>query len=145
MVESGGLENRCTRKGTVGSNPTLSANRLRILDCGLRILNLLNPQSEFRNPQFSRRGAGVAELAALEMLCTGNCTVGSNPTLSASRLRISDCGLRIPVFFNPQSAVRNPQFLSGSGRRAIARLQTPPGRERSNGSGPRMCRGLSGA
>jgi hypothetical protein len=25
----------------------------------------------------------VAELAALEMLCTGNCTVGSNPTLSA--------------------------------------------------------------
>ena len=26
MVESGGLENRCTRKGTVGSNPTLSAN-----------------------------------------------------------------------------------------------------------------------
>jgi hypothetical protein len=31
------------------------------------------------------RGAGVAELAALEMLCTGNCTVGSNPTLSATR------------------------------------------------------------
>jgi hypothetical protein len=26
----------------------------------------------------------VAELAALEMLCTGNCTVGSNPTLSAT-------------------------------------------------------------
>ncbi len=25
MVERGGLENRCTRKGTVGSNPTLSA------------------------------------------------------------------------------------------------------------------------
>jgi hypothetical protein len=25
----------------------------------------------------------VAELAALEMLCTGNRTVGSNPTLSA--------------------------------------------------------------
>ena len=25
VVESGGLENRCTRKGTVGSNPTLSA------------------------------------------------------------------------------------------------------------------------
>ena len=30
-----------------------------------------------------RRGAGVVELAALEMLCTGNRTVGSNPTLSA--------------------------------------------------------------
>jgi hypothetical protein len=26
VVESGGLENRCTRKGTVGSNPTLSVN-----------------------------------------------------------------------------------------------------------------------
>ncbi len=26
MVEGGGLENRCTRKGTVGSNPTSSAN-----------------------------------------------------------------------------------------------------------------------
>ena len=25
MVERDGLENRCTRKGTVGSNPTLSA------------------------------------------------------------------------------------------------------------------------
>ena len=31
-----------------------------------------------------RRGARVAELAALEMLCTGNRTVGSNPTLSAT-------------------------------------------------------------
>ncbi len=29
------------------------------------------------------RGARVVELAALEMLCTGNRTVGSNPTLSA--------------------------------------------------------------
>ena len=29
------------------------------------------------------RGAGVVELAALEMLCAGNRTVGSNPTLSA--------------------------------------------------------------
>ena len=26
VVESGGLENRCTRKRTVGSNPTLSAS-----------------------------------------------------------------------------------------------------------------------
>ena len=25
MVDRGGLENRCARKGTVGSNPTLSA------------------------------------------------------------------------------------------------------------------------
>ncbi len=27
MAESGGLENRCTLTGTVGSNPTLSASK----------------------------------------------------------------------------------------------------------------------
>ncbi len=32
MVEGGGLENRCTRKGTVGSNPTSSARTF--LDSG---------------------------------------------------------------------------------------------------------------
>jgi hypothetical protein len=31
-----------------------------------------------------RIGAGVAELARLESVCTGNRTVGSNPTLSAT-------------------------------------------------------------
>ena len=31
MVEGGGLENRCTRKGTVGSNPTSSANEINYL------------------------------------------------------------------------------------------------------------------
>jgi hypothetical protein len=31
------------------------------------------------------KGAGVAELARLESVCTGNRTVGSNPTLSADR------------------------------------------------------------
>ena len=38
VVESGGLENRCTRKGTVGSNPTLSATL--IADFGLQIADL---------------------------------------------------------------------------------------------------------
>ena len=88
----------------------------------------------------------MAELAALEMLCTGNRTVGSNPTLSASRLRIAECGLRIKTpsrFLNPQSAIRIE--LTGSGRRAISLLQTPPGRERSNGSSQQMCRGFPGA
>ena len=34
----------------------------------------------------------MVELAALEMLCTGNRTVGSNPTLSASRrVRVPGC------------------------------------------------------
>ena len=35
--------------------------------------------------------------------------------------------------------------LSGFGHRAIVWVRTPPGRERSNGSRSRMCRGLSGA
>ena len=82
VVESGGLENRCTRKGTVGSNPTLSARS--ILDSRFWILRFLSLTTRIENLESKiRRGAGVAELAALEMLCTGNCTVGSNPTLSA--------------------------------------------------------------
>ena len=97
MVESGGLENRCTRKGTVGSNPTLSAMRFAIADLRLPISGsqpareFLDRKSAIANRQFIWRGAGVAELAALEMLCTGNCTVGSNPTLSARRFSICDC------------------------------------------------------
>ena len=31
------------------------------------------------------RDAGVVDRAALEMRCTGNCTGGSNPSLSASK------------------------------------------------------------
>ena len=32
---------------------------------------------------FKRKAAGVVDRAALEMRCTGNCTGGSNPSLSA--------------------------------------------------------------
>lgn len=35
-------------------------------------------------PRPKRRGAGVVDRAALEMRCTGNCTGGSNPSLSAT-------------------------------------------------------------
>ena len=42
----------------------------------------IHPSSLILHPSLWR-GAGVVELAALEMLCTGNRTVGSNPTLSA--------------------------------------------------------------
>ena len=34
-------------------------------------------------PAMQRKDAGVVERAALEMRCTGNCTGGSNPSLSA--------------------------------------------------------------
>jgi hypothetical protein len=42
-----------------------------------------------------------------------------------------DCGLRIGISLIPQSEIRDPQSLSGSGRRAIARLQT---RQAGNGA-----------
>jgi hypothetical protein len=38
----------------------------------------------------------VVELAALEMLCTGNRTVGSNPTLSA-RIKAKVIGSKVEV------------------------------------------------
>ena len=50
------------------------------------------------------KGAGVVELAALEMLCTGNRTVGSNPTLSASYFRYAFIRSQAPhnvCFVNP--------------------------------------------
>ena len=76
-----------------------------------------NPPFEFAIPR--RRGAGVAELAALEMLCMGNRTVGSNPTLSAMELRISNCEVcrigpirrmgPIPNMNTTKFAIRNSQ------------------------------------
>ena len=55
-----------------------------------RGLRLTAPPSGRRAPRASldspsRRGGRVVECAALEMRCAGNRTVGSNPTLSASR------------------------------------------------------------
>ena len=43
MVEGGGLENRCTREGTVGSNPTSSATSVTIL----LFITLQTPFSRF--------------------------------------------------------------------------------------------------
>ena len=40
---------------------------------------------------YYRRGDRVAECAALEMLCTGNGTEGSNPSLSAISLFVLLC------------------------------------------------------
>src|SRR5690242_6973812 len=54
VAESGGLENRYTRKGIEGSNPSLSA-----------ILRTSAPGSA-RNDEASRRGVRVAEGARLE-------------------------------------------------------------------------------
>ena len=38
----------------------------------------------------TRKGAGVVDRAALEMRCTGNCTGGSNPSLSAKEAKQGD-------------------------------------------------------
>ena len=57
----------------------------------------------------------MAEGAALEMPCTGNCTVGSNPTPSAIfDLAVLDGEVAVPC--NPQSAIAGLNSLSRAGR-----------------------------
>ena len=64
----------------------------------------------------TRRGGRVAEGAALEMPCTGNCTVGSNPTPSAKYLRLAVLDGEVAVPCNPQSAIAGLNSLSRAGR-----------------------------
>src|SRR6476646_2240679 len=49
-----------------------------------RVTRARSPDNPWRTIGL-RRGAGVVERDGLENRCTGNRTVGSNPTLSASR------------------------------------------------------------
>ncbi len=65
MVYGAALEKRSPLLRSAGSNPALSA--IRYSDV----------------PSKSRRGAGVADQARLESVCSRKVTVGSNPTLSA--------------------------------------------------------------
>ena len=71
MVESGSLENCCTFTGTVGSNPTLSANEDR--DASHSAFVLLVVQGE------------VTEWPKVHdwKSCVPKGTAGSNPALSA--------------------------------------------------------------
>src|SRR6266540_7278104 len=69
---------------------------------GVQILSpppyLLETRSTFGGSRAgSRRGGRVAEGAALEMPCTGNCTVGSNPTPSAIKFCTSRRLRRAPA------------------------------------------------
>ena len=64
----------------------------------------------------TRRGGRVAEGAALEMPCTGNCTVGSNPTPSAKSFRLAVLDGEVAVPCNPQSAIAGLNSLSRAGR-----------------------------
>lgn len=47
-----------------------------------------------------RRDAGVVDRAALEMRCTGNCTGGSNPSLSATK-GVNQAIAGFTLFFTP--------------------------------------------
>ena len=49
-------------------------------------------------PRPKRRGAGVVDRAALEMRCTGNCTGGSNPPLSATNAENQQIAKQTPSF-----------------------------------------------
>ncbi len=53
----------------------------------------------------TRRGAGVVDRAALEMRCTGNCTGGSNPSLSASTS--SDESFSSLLLFSQSGGIRS--------------------------------------
>ena len=46
----------------------------------------------------------MAEGAALEMRCAGNCTEGSNPSRSESRVGNAECGRQNSAFTLPPSA-----------------------------------------
>lgn len=48
------------------------------------------------------RDAGVVDRAALEMRCTGNCTGGSNPSLSAAK-GVNQVVTRFTPFFTPKN------------------------------------------
>ena len=54
--------------------------------CGFKNFVYLCTRKQKERPLVaSRRDAGVVDRAALEMRCTGNCTGGSNPSLSAKK------------------------------------------------------------
>ena len=59
----------------------------------------------------SRRDAGVVDRAALEMRCTGNCTGGSNPSLSAINAENQQVAKRTPNF-TPKNVKLGVLFLS---------------------------------
>ena len=98
VADSDGLENRCPRKGTVGSNPTLSAIQEgsgvahpgRLIEVpvparrSLEVLSISHSRIEVAVQQALWRGGRVAEGAALEMPYMGNRIAGSNPALSAT-------------------------------------------------------------
>lgn len=62
-------------------------------------------------PRPKRRGAGVVDRAALEMRCTGNCTGGSNPSLSAEKIDYQSITEKAHSFTHTN--VKTVRFLIG--------------------------------
>ncbi len=58
----------------------------------------LRALSENTPSERPRRDAGVVDRAALEMRCTGNCTGGSNPSLSAINAENQQIAKQTPNF-----------------------------------------------
>ena len=142
MVESGGLENRCTLTGTVGSNPTLSASRFWILD--FRLQNNGSPlESKIQNP----KSGEVQEWLNWQhwKCCVRETVPWVRIPPSPPRSVVSDQWSVASFHLLATDHWQLATALTGSGRRAISLLQTPPGRERSNGSSRQMCRGFPGA
>ncbi len=69
MVERGGLENRCTRECTVGSNPTPSAKINGLADCGQLVPAGIRPICKhIANIQTADGGAKVVDLFRVRRL-----------------------------------------------------------------------------
>ena len=66
------------------SNDLLTQKKCKIL---FEIVGNTKLIPTFSTAKRTRKGAGVVDRAALEMRCTGNCTGGSNPSLSAQSSR----------------------------------------------------------
>ena len=71
----GGLSAGGRRRDAEGKGPGAGDGMLR---AGGKVI-----QGKRCASRSKRRDAGVVDRAALEMRCTGNCTGGSNPSLSA--------------------------------------------------------------
>ncbi len=71
----------------------------------------------FNSP--SRRGARVVDRAALEMRCTGDCTGGSNPSLSANKSIAPDAGYEGGQDMQCSKSYGVPRIADAQRRRGI--------------------------
>ena len=100
-----------TARGKIFYDPTIFSAGKCAKTKIMSIFALL--KSRFKGPR-SRRDAGVVDRAALEMRCTGNCTGGSNPSLSAEqaqgdRLQTNVCSFFVSEHTAQPASCDNPE------------------------------------